>query len=102
LDILVFSSLRFGLSTHLVCLPFDGQGAFSTRRQMSPSWIIKPIDIIEYCILCVVSGVWCLVSGVLVALPDPLWPDGFKDGVHHGTIAAIPFTTDRYLEAVLA
>jgi len=47
-------------------------------------------------------GVWCLVSGVLVALPDPLWPDGFKDGVHHGTIAAIPFTTDRYLGAVLA
>jgi hypothetical protein len=45
---LVLSRLRSGLSTHLGSLSFKGQGAFATQRRVPPSWIAKPIDILEY------------------------------------------------------
>jgi hypothetical protein len=61
---------------------------------MPPSWIIEPIDILEYRPL-------GLASGFPAVPPDQLCLDGFEERFHHGIVVAISFSAYRYFEAML-
>ena len=61
---------------------------------MPPSWIIEPIDILEY-------GPLGLASGFPTITPDQLGLDGFEERFHHGIVVTISLTAHRGLEVVL-
>jgi len=52
---------------------------------MTPTWIIKPIDVLEYCR-------FSLPSGFPSVAPDQLRLEGFEEGLDHRIIVAIAFT----------
>jgi hypothetical protein len=105
---LVLSRLRFGHSTHLCGLSFKCQGAFPAERRVPPSWIIEPIDILEY-------SPFRLASCFPTIAPDELRLDGFEEreedqerpqwGVSptqdHAIVIAITFAAHRHFEAEL-
>jgi hypothetical protein len=88
--------------------PIHRMPGLNTERRVPPSWIIEPIDILEY-------SPFRLVSCFPTIAPDELCLDGFEEreevqerpqwGVSpmqdHAIVIAITFAAHRHFEAVL-